>query len=48
MAEHYDIGKRGEILAAEFLVKQGYVLAAMNWRYKSLKSTLLPMTKKPL
>ncbi|HNV17326.1 MAG: YraN family protein [Bacteroidales bacterium] len=33
MAEHNEMGKEGEELAAEYLVKQGYTIEARNWRY---------------
>ena len=32
MAEHNDLGKRGEELAAEFLLKKGYRILERNWR----------------
>lgn len=34
MAQHNDIGKEGEALAALFLVKNGYRIIARNFRYK--------------
>ena len=32
MAEHNDLGKQGEELAAEFLGKKGYKILERNWR----------------
>ena len=32
MAEHNDLGKKGEELGAEFLRKKGYKVIEMNWR----------------
>ena len=32
MAEHNDIGKRGEVLARELLLRKGYWIEAENWR----------------
>jgi putative endonuclease len=32
MAEHNDLGKRGEELAAEYLAKKGYRILEKNWR----------------
>lgn len=32
MAKHNDVGRWGEQLAADYLVKQGYVIAQCNWR----------------
>lgn len=37
MAEHNEIGKRGEALAQNFLVKKGYKLIDLNWRYRHLE-----------
>jgi len=34
MAEHNDLGKKGEELAKRFLVKNGYNIKELNWRYK--------------
>ncbi len=32
MAEHNDLGKRGEQLAAEYIAEQGYEILERNWR----------------
>ena len=32
MAEHNELGKRGEELASEFLAKKGYKILERNWR----------------
>lgn len=34
MAEHNDLGKEGEILAAAFLQEKGYQIVAKNWRFR--------------
>ena len=34
MAEHNDTGKRGEELAMEFLIKKGYTIRDVNWRWQ--------------
>ncbi len=33
MAEHNDLGKKGEQLAVDFLLKNGYSIAARNYRH---------------
>jgi len=33
MAAHNDLGKKGEILAAEYLLRNNYKILAKNWRY---------------
>ena len=34
MAFHNDIGKKGEILAADYLARNGYNIIVSNWRYR--------------
>jgi putative endonuclease len=41
MASHNDIGKKGEKLAAEYLVKNGFKLVALNWRFKHLEIDII-------
>ena len=33
MAQHNDLGKEGEALAAQWLVSKGYTLLHRNWRH---------------
>ncbi len=33
MAQHNELGKIGEELAVDFLIKKGYKIRAKNWRY---------------
>lgn len=33
MAQHNDLGKKGEQLAIDYLVKKGYTIRDQNWRY---------------
>ena len=33
MALHNELGKKGEALAAEYLLRNGYRIKAKNWRY---------------
>lgn len=33
MADHNDLGKKGEQLATEFLLKKGYIILEKNYRY---------------
>ena len=33
MAQHNELGKKGEELAVDFLIKNGYVIRDKNWRY---------------
>lgn len=34
MAEHHDLGKRGEDKAVEYLIRNGYLILERNWRWK--------------
>jgi putative endonuclease len=33
MAEHNELGKKGEEMAREFLIRKGFKVLATNWRY---------------
>lgn len=33
MAEHNDLGKKGESMAAEYLLKKGWSIKEQNWRF---------------
>ena len=33
MASHNELGKKGEVLAEEHLIRNGYCIKAKNWRY---------------
>jgi len=33
MAQHNELGKKGEQLAVDFLIKNGYTIRDTNWRY---------------
>ena len=41
MEAHTEIGKKGEKLAAEFLVRKGYRLVALNWHFKHKEIDIL-------
>jgi putative endonuclease len=34
MAEHNDLGIRGEAIATDYLQKKGYIILHKNWRFK--------------
>ena len=48
MADHNEIGKRGEKLAAEYLVRLGYRLVALNWHYKHKEIDIIAYDKEYL
>ena len=33
MAEHYDLGREGEKMAKDYLVKKGYIILEVNYRH---------------
>jgi putative endonuclease len=41
MAEHNDLGKRGEAIAKDFMVKNGYQLVEQNWQYNHRELDLI-------
>ncbi len=41
MAPTVEIGQKGEMLAAEHLVRKGYKLISLNWRYKHKEIDIL-------
>lgn len=41
MAEHNELGKQGEAIAAEHLQRHGYQLIARNWRYQQQEIDLI-------
>lgn len=43
MARHNEIGKWGEQLAYEYLVKNGYAILERNWRMRHLETDIIAM-----
>ncbi|MFZ5554710.1 MAG: YraN family protein [Bacteroidota bacterium] len=41
MAEHNELGEKGEILAAELLEKKGYRILDKNWRFGKLELDII-------
>lgn len=41
MAEHIELGKNGEDLAVDFLVKNGYQIIERNWRYQKAEIDII-------
>jgi putative endonuclease len=41
MAEHNDLGKQGEVIARDFLLKNGYQLVEQNWQYNQRELDLI-------
>ena len=43
MAEHNDIGQKGEKLASDFLKNKGYKILDMNWRWEKLEADIIAL-----
>ena len=43
MARHNEFGKKGEVLAADFLVKHGYALLHCNWRHSHYEIDIIAL-----
>jgi Holliday junction resolvase-like predicted endonuclease len=48
MAEHIDLGKKGEDLACNYLLKEGYTILARNWRFLKREIDIIALDKKEL
>ncbi len=43
MAEHNELGQKGEQLAAQYLTKKGYQVIETNWRFLSLEADIIAL-----
>lgn len=41
MSKHYELGKKGEKLAVELLIKKGYTIRERNWRFQKAEIDIL-------
>ena len=41
MAEHNEVGNRGEELARNYLSKKGYLIMAINWRFQKAEIDII-------
>ena len=48
MAQHNELGKKGEELAVEYLQKNGYKILDKNWRFKKAEIDIIAMKKEVL
>ena len=48
MAEHNELGKKGEDLATQFLIKKGYKILSRNYRFKKLEIDIIAEYKNEL
>lgn len=45
MAEHNELGKKGEHLAADYLANKGYLILSKNYRFKHLEIDIIAKYK---
>ena len=43
MAKNHEVGKRGEQLASDFLIKKGYKILETNWRHRRAEIDIIAM-----
>ena len=48
MAKHNELGKKGEQLAADFLIKKGYDIVERNYRFEKAEVDIIAQLKKTL
>jgi putative endonuclease len=48
MADHNELGKKGEQLAINFLVKKGYTILDKNWRFQKAEIDIIAKKKDTL
>jgi len=41
MAQHNELGKKGEQLAIDYLIKKGYTIRDKNWRYQKAEVDII-------
>ena len=48
MAQHNEKGKKGEVLATDFIKKKGYRIVKSNWHYKKKEIDIIAYDKEEL
>ena len=48
MAEHYELGKKGEQLAVNYLINKGYKIVERNWRFQKAEIDIIATKDKTL
>jgi putative endonuclease len=48
MAEHNDLGQKGELLAAQYLSEKNYEILETNWRFLNLEADIIALKDKTL
>lgn len=45
MAEHYELGKKGEQLAVDYLIEKGFSILDRNWRFQKAEVDIIAKNK---
>jgi len=48
MAKHYDLGITGEKIAVDFLIKKGYKICDINWRFQKAEIDIIAQKENTL
>ena len=48
MAEHYELGNKGEQLAVNYLINKGYKIVERNWRFQKAEIDIIATKDKIL
>ena len=48
MAQHNELGKKGELIAADFLQKKGYEILEQNWVFQKAEIDIIAQTENVL
>ena len=48
MAEHYELGNKGEQLAVNYLINKGYKIVERNWRFQKAEIDIIATKDKTL
>ena len=48
MAQHNELGKKGEQIAIDYLIEKGYIILDKNWRYLKAEVDIIAKTENTL
>jgi len=46
MSEHFELGKKGEQIAVDYLIKKGYKILERNWRFQKAEIDIIATKQK--
>lgn len=48
MSEHFELGKKGEQIAVDYLIKKGYKILERNWRFQKAEIDIIATKQKKI